>query len=57
MIGWHERTAHRLYRIATRLAPAEFAEAERLAALAEELDEIKLAAPPLDYPDEERRTW
>jgi len=55
VIGSMERTAVALYEVARRLAPREFVEAERLAALADELDEIRRTAPPLDY--DERRPW
>jgi len=55
VIGSMERTAVSLYEVARRLAPREFLEAERLAALADELDEIRRTAPPLDY--DERRPW
>jgi hypothetical protein len=44
--------AVRAYRIAQRLAPAEFALAHRLAELDAELE--RMTEPPVDY---ERRTW
>lgn len=50
-----ERAAHRAVDLARRLAPAEFAAAEELAALAAELEEIRgRCQPAADYDREER---
>jgi hypothetical protein len=50
---WHERQAQREFALAKRLAPAEFAD------LADELDVIRGAQAPPDYPmdDPPRRNW